>query len=214
MDETKALNRVSIAFVRLGILLESDRRFPSVVGLTLGRNIQGSWWGLANSHAIFRILKKFASRRDNLATKLVSGKVTFVHRSLWHDLLAIAVAREAWQMQGLSKTARSLLAAVEKKRETTTMEAEALIRAPVGDAARELERRLLVQSEEFHTERGFHAKRLRSWIRWSESAHFTGPTPPVSRAKSRLERRLAEINSKYRAKGRLPWQRPRSAQVR
>jgi hypothetical protein len=209
MDEAAALGHVSKAFVRLGLLLESDARFPSVVGLATGRRLKGPWWCLRQSHAIFRVLKKFASRKDNLGAKLVSGKVTFVQRKFWPELFVVAVAREGWQTEGLSKTAASLLALVEERGEIDTTAAKSIMRTPVKNAARELERKLLVQSEEFHTEHGFHAKRLRSWARWSGSAGLEKDLPALGDAKSRLENRETNINREYRADGSLPWQRRR-----
>jgi len=202
-----ALARVSDAFARLGILLESNAKFPSVVGLAVGLRLRGSWWSHRDSHAIFRVLKEFASRKDTLATRLVSAKVTFVQERLWPDLVAVATAREAWQLKGLSRKAASLLALVEKRGEIDTVQAREFIRAPLGEASRELERRLLVQGEEFHTEGGFHAKRLRSWTNWSESIGLGKSIPSPGEAKSRLEGRVAAINRKYGADGSLPWLR-------
>ena len=48
-------------------------------------------------------------------TKLVYGKVTYVHRALWPRVIAVGRAREPWQMKGLAAGARKLLGAVEPR---------------------------------------------------------------------------------------------------
>ena len=71
--------------------------------------------------------------------------------------------------------------------------------------ARELEKKLLVQSEEVHTERGTHAKILRSWSNWSRRVGFTRKLPGVEESKEEFERLLQSLNDIYDADGRLPW---------
>ena len=51
---------------------------------------------------------------DVASVKLVSGKATLVHHPLWPALLAIATARDAWQLDSLSPLARLLLATVDR----------------------------------------------------------------------------------------------------
>jgi len=68
---------------RLGLLLETDARLPSVASLIAGEPIRGSWWAHARAHEIFAALGQFDDHRDAMFTKLISGKVTLVHRKLW-----------------------------------------------------------------------------------------------------------------------------------
>ena len=85
------------ALQRFGILLQSDSKLPSVVGLVAGQPVRGSWWSHARSHDIHAVLTWLADEPDVLAAKLVSGKVTFVHRRLWPALSSVGRAGESWQ---------------------------------------------------------------------------------------------------------------------
>src|SRR5712692_11545294 len=204
MSEEEALELVVRGFRRVGILLESDPRLPSVTGLVIGRPLRGSWWGHPSGRRIWRVLNKFCRRREVLTTKLVSGKVTFVHRRLWPQLLAVSTSKEEWQTASLSSEASALLRVVDRKGEIRT-DARKLSKRGIPSAARELEKRLLVQSEEVHTERGTHAKILRSWRNWSRRVGFTRKLPGVEKSKREFEKLLQSLNDRYDADGRLPW---------
>jgi len=68
----------------------------------VGAPVPGSWWGHPLGQKIYHVSQQLSAHRDVLETKLVSGKVTFVHRILWPALLGVATAREPWQLQRLS----------------------------------------------------------------------------------------------------------------
>ncbi len=145
-----------------GLLLESDSILPSVAGLVAHEPIRGSWWGHPRGHDIFRATEQLAAQPDVIACKLVSGKVTYVHRSLWPAL------------------------------------------------ARELEKRLLVYSEEIHTETGAHAKVLETWESWAERIGLARRKTTAEQAKEQLEQRLKLLNTRFAAAGRLLWTTTRS----
>ena len=191
-----------------GILLESDPRLPSMTTLVAGEPIRGSWWGHPQGEAIFQVTRELADHPDILVTKLVSGKVTYVHRRLWPAVLAVACARESWQTEGLSHAARSLLEAVTRNGELRTDEVPRIPGAKPpspGDATRELERRLLVHSREVHTRSGAHAKRLETWERWANRVGFATKEMTPERGKERLEEVVEGLNRQFDGKGRLPW---------
>ncbi len=205
--EKSSLGLVIGEFTRLGILLESDQKLPNIVTLVVGERVRGSWWGHPEGRKIWRVLNQFDTRHDVLTTKLVSGKVTFVHRRLWADFLAISTSKEEWQTDSLSVQARSLFKLVEDRGEVKTGETRSKSNGgrQIADAARELERRLLIHSEEIHTPRGFHTKILRSWKRWARTVRFAKREPSVPAAKARFEKLLKALNDYYGADGRLPW---------
>lgn len=179
-----------------GILLLSDATLPSVVSLVAGERVrgsQGSWWSHPRGREIYALLERLTAHEDVLATKLVSRKVTFVHRRLWPALLAIARAREPWQMHGLSREARTLLARVDDAGE---LEAR-------GPAVKELESRLLVHSQQVHTERGAHALVLTSWARWAKRRGPIGRQLPRPRAMRELEATLERVNELHGSNARL-----------
>ena len=205
--EAAYLRRVREALEEYGVLLESDVKLPSVAGLVAGEPVRGSWWGHPMSHTIFRVSVKLSENPDAIVSKLVSGKVTWVHRRLWPALIAIGAARERWQKAGLTEEARALLSMVSKQGELTTD--QAFCRAhklkSAGAAIRELEKRLLVYAEEIHTDSGAHAKRAETWNRWCQRVGFVPDAMSPAQAKRSLEDIVATLNARFEANARLPW---------
>jgi len=199
---------------RYGLLLESDRAFPSIVALVAGEPVRGSWWAHPMSHEIYDVAQRLGDHRDVIVCKLVSGKNTFVHRRLWPALLAAGAARERWQTLGLPDAARRLLRFV---RRTGALRTDEIPwpgergKDSLGEAARELERRLLVHSEEVHTESGRHAKQLQTWEHWAARAGVSLGAMTAQQGKRELEAAVGALNERSRANGRLPWQRPVSS---
>jgi len=196
-----------------GLLLESDSILPSVAGLVAHEPIRGSWWGHPRGHDIFRATEQLAAHPDVIACRLISGKVTYVHRSLWPALFAVAKSRETWQLSRISPSARSLLSKVTREKIVRTDRLpefrEAKSKGP-GEAARELEKRLLVYSEEIHTETGAHAKVLETWESWAERIGLARRKTTAEQAKEQLEQRLKLLNTRFAAAGRLLWTTTRS----
>jgi hypothetical protein len=184
----------------VGLLLLSDKALPSVVALVAGPRVKGSWWGHERGHEIFRELEKLEAHPDSLTTRLISGKVTYLHRRLWPDFLSLATSREVWQTKGLSSEGRRLLTAVNKV-------GQVRMDAYVGgkDAAKEIERRLLVYTEDLHTERGSHTKLLSTWSRCPKLRDLRFSPRSLAAAKEALEGLVDALNGKYGADGRLPW---------
>lgn len=178
-----------------GLLLVADNVLPSLATLVAGGPIRGSWWGHPKGHAIFRAAEALSDHPEALVVRLVSGKVTFVHRRLWPALLRAACALEPWQTRGLSKAARALL-------EHVTAEGRVQGR---GEPARELERRLLVFGEQVHTESGAHATRLETWERWARRAGVAQARTSAGRARKELEDALVALNTRFGGRARLPW---------
>lgn len=191
-----------------GLLLETDTKLPSVAGQVAGEPIRGSWWAHPRSHQIFAVLQKVADHKDVLSARLISGKVTFVHRKLWPDILSVGTAREAWQLRGLTPAARMLLKMIDQHRELRSDQLEwpAKVKSvKPGQAARELEKRLLIHTREFHTESGGHAKLLETWGHWTTRLRFKRRVVEVANAKLRLEHRLSILNERFETSAALPW---------
>ena len=193
-----------------GLLLETDAKFPSVSGLVAGEAVRGSWWTHARSREIFAVLQAVADHKQVLITKLVSGKVTFVHRKLWPDILSVGAARESWQTQKLLPAAKMLLERIDQEKVLRT---DILDWPPkfksvkVGQAVRELEKRLLIHSEEFHTESGAHAKFIETWDHWTNRIDFKPKPVALDAAKRRLEKKVLLLNKRFGAVAYLPWTR-------
>jgi hypothetical protein len=178
-----------------GLLLKTDARLPNVSALVAGEPVRGSWWAHPKSHQIFHALVELAAHPDVLTAKLISGKDTFIHRTLWPAFLAVAMSRDPWQRKGLDSRALTLLKEVDEKGEVATG----------GSTAAALERSLLVEGEQAHTEKGSHAKVLKSWERWMKAAGVApaGLTPAEGRES--LEKLVAHLNGRFGARGTLPW---------
>ncbi|MEE9592562.1 MAG: hypothetical protein V3W28_03160 [Thermoplasmata archaeon] len=192
-----------------GFLLVVDPRLPSVTTVVTGEPVKGSWWGHPQSHPIFGVVERLEGYGQALQTKLISGKVTFVHRPLWRAVAGVASAREPWQVEGLSLEEAQLLRTVEDAGWVRTDEPDRF--APldlktVRGAAKRLERNLLVVSREIHTETGAHARVLETWGAWAQRIGFREPWKTSAEGRRELEAVLRRANRKFGAAGRLPWQ--------
>ena len=188
---------------RHGILLESDALLPSVVGIVAGGPIRGSWWGHPRGRDIFAASSRLAEHPDLMVVKLVSGKLTWVHRKLWSALLGVATSGEPWQRRGLSALARAVLSRIEKEGEVRTDQLD----RPRAVASKILEERLLVRGEEVHTESGAHARVLQTWERWARRAHFSGLPMSPDPARRAFEEIIHDLKAMHGSKASLPWER-------
>ena len=206
-ENTPALGLTLEQLRGYGILLESDPGLPSVASLVAGGPVSGSWWGHSRGGEIHEVTRALADHPDVVVTKLVSGKVTYVHRRLWAAIIAIGTSREPWQLRGLSPEARSLLAIVAREGEIRTDSVPPIggTGKRAGEAARELERNLLVHGEEVHTLSGAHAKRLETWSRWASRIGFVAGGMPAEQGRRKLEEALESLNQQFGGRGRLPW---------
>jgi hypothetical protein len=193
-----------------GILLEQDALLPSVASLIAGRPIRGSWWGDPLARGTYEAVEALEDRQDVLNVKLVSGKVTFVLKRLWPKVLAIAQARETWQLDRLTDEAQSLLKLVDDAGSLRLDEVPGAGRG-LREAARALEQRLLVRSGQMHTESGAHTKVLESWTAWAERMDCKGDNVTPGAAKETLEEIVRALNATYGANATLPWQSGKSA---
>ena len=203
----KEFEKVFLQLQKFGLLLLSDSFLPSVSRLVAGDGLRGSWWAHESAHTIFAVNEMLEDHPDVLITKLISQKVTFVHRELWGHIYSIGVAREDWQLKGLTAGAKLLLKTVDADGTLQTDKLDKKYGAKPAGAARELEMRLLLHANQIHTESGAHAKVLETWDTWAERAGFRAkPKDPVA-ARRFLEQRLAELETNSGRRGELPWPR-------
>jgi hypothetical protein len=167
------------------LMLDSDPKFPNLRAMLAG----------APPREMYRMAMELRDHPDVLTIKLVSGKITFIHRPLWIAVYAVGTAREPWQTRGLSKDAAKLLRQAGKE--------NCLLSS--GDAVRELETRLLVHARSVHTERGFHQKQVQTWKAWADSVQFDRVALTPAEGKAQLEAVVARLNARFGARGTLPW---------
>ena len=200
-------DRVLKELTNEGFLHVSGDEIPNIRELLTGNRSRGSWWADPAAQKIFAVTQELEDHADVTITKLISRKVTFVHRKLWTRLLAVASARDHWQLEGLSKPAQLLLKEIDNQGALFTNNIPSLSGPRIGDAARELELRLLIHSNQFHTETGAHAKQLETWESWAKRVNLKSRQLSSAQARAFFEKRLKEINEMYSGHGRLPWQR-------
>jgi len=112
-------------------------------------------------------------------------------------IVAIGRAREAWQVERLSPGARELLEEVDHAPVQTNR--------GLAKAASELEKSLLVYSEQVHTEAGSHARLLETWDRWLHRTGVSAVKRSPDRARDRLEQLVESLNHEFSGNGGLPW---------
>ncbi len=198
-NSRKQFDEVLLQLEKFGLLLLADSNLPSVTTLVAGEKISGSWWSHKAAQRIFVVSEMLEDHKDVLILKLVSNKVTFVHRKLWGHVYSIGVAREEWQLKKLSPGAKRLLKALDD---------EGKVFGPKpAEPARELEARLLLHASQIHTESGAHAKVIETWPTWAKRAGFRATAKSPAKARHFLEQRLAEMNEEFGGNGKLPWPR-------
>ena len=102
------------ALKKYGLLLLNDPALPNPCRLVAGERVHRLWWAHPRAQEIFQVYDALEDHADVLILKLISGKVTYIHRTLWPQIVAVGRAREPWQMNDLSAAARKLLAAGDK----------------------------------------------------------------------------------------------------
>jgi hypothetical protein len=76
---------------RHGILLQSARGpVPNLAALVAGEPIEGSWWSHPRNHEIFRAINRARESSVVVATHLLGGKVTLIHRRLWPAVVRLS----------------------------------------------------------------------------------------------------------------------------
>ena len=210
---TSSLRIVRAALHNTGLLLAADRDFPNVFTLVTGRTPVGSWWGDPDSEVVYAVLRRMERGRTVLRLRLLAGKWTYIDRSLWPAVLRVVERRRAWQEAGLSPLARRMLQRVNRIGVLDLQDPASRGGATLGsagDAARELERRLLVVSHEVHTPMGLHTKTLESWTSWKRRHRAQPGRMREAQARDIIERVVAELAPGSRLVGNLPWM-PRGA---
>lgn len=89
-----------LAFVKRhgAVLLAARGALPNLAEAIAGEPIKGSWWGHPKGHEIFRLCEAVEDSGEVLTFKLVDGKVTYIHRSLWPALVKLAARFERAQL--------------------------------------------------------------------------------------------------------------------
>jgi hypothetical protein len=68
---------------------------PSLAVAVAGGPIKGSWWGHPKGKLIFALANALEDSGELVALKLIEGKTTYVHQSLWPALLRVVTDKSA-----------------------------------------------------------------------------------------------------------------------
>lgn len=185
------------------ILLLQDKSFPNIVSKIVGESIQGSWWGHPLANSIYNGLGWMEHNQNLLIVKLLDGKVTYVHQSLFADFYSIVCEPRDWQLKKLNKDDLALLNYISKKDKVSSDDPK--MKELVDDSKKSfatLEKKLLVFSSEEHADSGKHIK---EFMPWKKSKIFSKKIHDYETAKSKIEKIVMDLNLKSGAKARLPW---------
>lgn len=191
-----------------GVLLEADPQLPSLATVIAGAPVRGSWWSHSKGKSIYKFSSALHEHPEVAVVKLLSGKVTFIHRNLWSALIAIATSQEKWQKTSLSNNALWLF----RKIETNGMMRTDQLSLPkenksIGDLSREIEKRLLVYGSSVHTETGTHAKRLESWAFFTDDKKLKLKAVELEEAKNLFVTIVQSLNQRFQSRALLPWEK-------
>jgi hypothetical protein len=204
----RALPAVRHELERRRWLLIADARLPSIAAIVAREPISGSWWSHPLAHEIYDVCQWLDDQPEAARVKLVAGKVTFVHRSLFASIAAVGAAREVWQMRSLAPGAKRLLARCDARGVFRLDEFTPRTRDAAqarAKAALELERRLLVRTDELHTQTGAHVRRLWSWEAFRTSLAPVPDEIPAAAGRAALESAVAEFAAASGRRALLPW---------
>jgi hypothetical protein len=87
---------------RHGVVLQSARGpVANLAEIVAGEPIRGSWWSHPRAHEIFAAINKARDSPAVVATRLMNGKVTLIHRRLWPALARLADRRPPASLDAL-----------------------------------------------------------------------------------------------------------------
>jgi hypothetical protein len=202
MTVEQAADRVRAAVNEHGLLLMQDATLPSLVSIVAGGAVKGSWWSHPQSSSMFDVLQVISA--ETLLVKLLAGKRTFVHSRLWPAVCAMAESREAWQLRKLKPDAQHVLELIDGQGSLRSDHVELPDSSrKMGTVIDDLEKRLLVHTDDQHTEGGHHARVLQTWSRWRAGANLQ-TVPALAEARERLEDACARYSSHGDVR-LLPW---------
>ena len=187
-------SKQALAFVRRHrvVPMTPSGDLPSFVAAVAGGPVKGSWWGHPKGALIYDLANALHDSTEVRSVRLVDGKNTFVHRSLWPAFCRV-VTDPGWRRsraRDLSALEARLLKSVERARE---LRLEAWTRRHPVDpkalkkARERLTASLLVDGFNVHTETGSHAAVLASWDRWATAVKRAAPALAFEEAREELQ---------------------------
>lgn len=166
----------ALAFVRKHriVPMTPAGNLPCFVSAVAGRPVRGSWWGHPKGALIYDLANSLHGSPEVRSVKLIDGKNTFLHRSLWPAFYRV-VSDPSWiraRTADLTPLEKRLLGAVKRAGELRLDSWAGLARLDpkaVRKARERITGILLVDGTNVHTETGNHAAVLMDWGRWADA---------------------------------------------
>lgn len=185
------------------ILLLQDKSFPNIVSKIVGEDIVGSWWGHPLANPIYNGLQWLEENHSVLVLKLISGKVTYIHESLFLDMYSVVQAPRGWQTKKLKDDELKLLKYISKKKKITSNDPKlAELAKDPKKGLTKLETNLLVFSSEEHTDSGKHIKEFKVW---QDSPIFNAKPGDYETSLKKIEGLVLKLGAAADTKVKLPW---------
>ena len=147
---------------------------PSMLEAIIGERPAGSWWSHPDGKLVYRLAEAAYDSGQLLALRLIGGKVTWVHRSLWPQILRVVTDR-AWRAKRLKGAGAAVVTLCK------ALESGVVVGAKSAEV-KKVDLLLLAHSESVHTERGHHERRPESWKRWAKRVGAVAATGSLEEA--------------------------------
>lgn len=202
------LAKVKKELKRYGILMLTDPVLPSLTSVVAGAPVKGSWWGHAKGNLMYNLSNTLLDDPKILCVKLINKKNTFLLPEHWPALFAIGRSKVEWQMRGLTIAQKSILKMIEAKG-LVRGDSKGFSPGDFGKQLAKLEERLLVFSENVHTDSGKHVRvaiscKQMAKLRRIKHQNLKGRLAPEA-AQNHFELLCEDLWREYGAKIRLPW---------
>ena len=158
------------------VTLSNTPNFPSLINEIVDKPFTGSWRNHPKGDQIYMISEELSDSPKILTTKLVFGKVTYIHNSIWPSLYKV-VTDPNWRERAIKKLDpldKKILDELNSKKKLRfdelyhdwDIKGIKIQRKELKKSRIVLETSLLVHSEQFHTDRGYHTIKIKLWEDW------------------------------------------------
>lgn len=138
-----------------------------------------------------------------LAIRLLDGKVTYIHESLFDDLYAIVSEVRDWQLRKIKSNDQAVLKYILKKGKVFSNDSALSELTQKSKKSLDiLEKNLLLYSTEEHMESGQHIKVFKPW---KKSKIFTKSSIDYEIALNRFNIIIDKLNRESGSTAKSPW---------
>ena len=181
-----------------GLMLLQDKLFPNIINSIIGKSISGSWWSHPQGNHIYNGINWAMDQNQVICVKFLSGKNTYIHKKLWPYFFSIVNKARDWQTDKLTDDELKLYSIISKK----SLRSDNPLAKLNKNILLKLEKKILFESNEVHSETGKHYKLYKKW-----DAKITNNTqlPDYQTSIDFFDNLISNYNSKAGSKLKLPW---------